>query len=71
MCRFTDSIYVTLHSDHTKANEDLRTIASEKSIETPKVLNAKDQEVLDRLEKLVGAEFDKAYVAEMNAAISS
>ena len=51
--------------DHSKANEELRTIASEKSIETPKVLAQKDQEILDRLEKLMGAEFDKAYMAQM------
>jgi putative membrane protein len=51
--------------DHSKANEELRTLASEKSIETPKVLAQKDQEVLDRLEKLTGGAFDKGYMTQM------
>jgi putative membrane protein len=51
--------------DHTEANNKLKTVASEKAIELPKVLNEEDQKVLDRLERLKGADFDKAYVEQM------
>jgi putative membrane protein len=51
--------------DHTKANDKLKEVASQKSIEVPKVLSDEDQKVLDRLEQLKGADFDKAYVKQM------
>ncbi len=51
--------------DHKKANDKLKEIASRKGIEFPRELSDEDQKVLDRLEKLKGAEFDKAYVAQM------
>jgi putative membrane protein len=51
--------------DHTKANDKLKTVVSDKAIEIPKVLNEKDQKVLDRLEQLKGKDFDKAYVEQM------
>ncbi len=57
----------TMVGDHTKANNKLKTVASDKSIEIPKVLNDEDQKVLDRLEQLKGKEFDKAYVEQMVA----
>jgi putative membrane protein len=51
--------------DHTKANDQLKTLATQQPIEIPKALSDKDQQVLDRLEKLKGDEFDKAYVDDM------
>jgi len=50
--------------DHSQANEKLKPLAYEKSIEMPKQLNNDDQQVLDRLEKLKGADFDKAYMTQ-------
>lgn len=51
--------------DHTKANDDLKSIAANKSINLPTSLDAKDQSTKDRLSKLSGAEFDKAYMRDM------
>jgi len=51
--------------DHTKANDELKMIAAKKSITLPTALNSKDQATMDRLSKLNGAAFDKAYMADM------
>jgi putative membrane protein len=51
--------------DHSQANEKLKTIAHMNGIEMPRQLNTEDQKVLDMLEKLKGADFDKAYMAQM------
>jgi putative membrane protein len=51
--------------DHTKANVELKTIAANKGITLPATLNSNDQATMDRLSKLNGAEFDKAYMDDM------
>jgi len=51
--------------DHTKVNDDLKSMAKKKNIDLPSALDAKHQAVVDRLSKLSGAEFDRAYSAEM------
>jgi putative membrane protein len=51
--------------DHGKANDELKSIAQQKSITLPTELNAKDKAEKARLEKLSGAEFDKAYMQHM------
>jgi putative membrane protein len=51
--------------DHSKAGEQLKDIASGKGIHVPDKLSAKDQLTKDRLSKLSGAEFDKAYMTDM------
>jgi predicted outer membrane protein len=51
--------------DHTKLNDDLKTVATKKGVTLPTALNAKDQATMDRLSKLNGAEFDRAYMADM------
>jgi putative membrane protein len=48
-------------TDHTKANQQLQSIASSKGIEVPSSLDAKHQAMYDRLKKLKGADFDQAY----------
>ncbi len=53
--------------DHTKANDQLKSIAQEQGVTLPTSLNAKDQATYDRLSKLSGAEFDKHYVKHMLA----
>jgi putative membrane protein len=52
-------------TDHSKANEELKQVASSKGVDVPKGLSAKDKATRDRLSKLSGAEFDKAYMQDM------
>jgi putative membrane protein len=51
--------------DHSKANDELKTVASSKGITLPTDVSAKDKAEYDRLSKLSGAEFDKAYMRLM------
>src|SRR5579872_1097149 len=51
--------------DHSKANDELKSIAGRKSITLPADMDAKDQATYDRLSKLNGAAFDRAYMADM------
>ena len=51
--------------DHTKAGEELARIAADKGITLPTGLDAKDQATKDRLSKLTGKEFDRAYMQDM------
>jgi putative membrane protein len=51
--------------DHSKANDELKQVASSKGITLPTNMDAKDQATYDRLSKLSGAEFDKAYMKDM------
>ena len=51
--------------DHTKANDELSKIAGQKGVTLPTSLNAKDQATMDRLSKLNGAAFDRAYMQDM------
>ncbi|SPF39148.1 exported hypothetical protein [Candidatus Sulfopaludibacter sp. SbA4] len=50
--------------DHTKANDEIRQIAVGKSISVPESLDAKHKARVDKLSKLSGAEFDKAYIKD-------
>jgi putative membrane protein len=51
--------------DHTKANEQLKKIADSKSIKLPTEVEAKDKALMQRLEKLNGAAFDRSYMNAM------
>jgi putative membrane protein len=51
--------------DHSKANEELKQLASSKGITLPTTLDAKHAGKIEKLSKLEGAEFDKAYLDEM------
>ena len=51
--------------DHSKANTELKSIASQKQITIPAELTGKHKAMQDKLSKLKGAEFDKAYMAHM------
>jgi putative membrane protein len=51
--------------DHSKANDQLKQIASQKSMEVPSDLSAKDKATKDRLSKLSGPAFDRAYMKHM------
>ena len=50
--------------DHTKANDQLKEIAGKESITIPDALDSKHQSRINKLSKLSGAEFDKAYVKD-------
>lgn len=52
-------------TDHGKANDDLKTVADNKKITVNDKMNAKDQALYDRLSKLSGAQFDRAYMRAM------
>jgi putative membrane protein len=54
--------------DHGKANDELKSIASSKGIEVPTALDAKHQKMVDSLNSMSGAAFDKAYIKDMTMA---
>ncbi|MBV9294408.1 MAG: DUF4142 domain-containing protein [Acidobacteriaceae bacterium] len=51
--------------DHSKANDDLKSTADKEGMTLPSDVNAKQQAMYDRLSKLSGAAFDRAYVNDM------
>jgi putative membrane protein len=51
--------------DHTKAADQLKQVASSEGIQLPQGLSAKDKMTEERLSKLSGEQFDKAYMADM------
>jgi putative membrane protein len=50
--------------DHSKANDELRTIAAKENITVPDSLDSKRQSKVDKLAKLSGADFDRAYIKD-------
>ncbi len=52
-------------TDHTKANDKLQSLAQSKGITLPTQPNAKDKAEKQRLTKLSGEQFDKAYMNYM------
>jgi putative membrane protein len=52
-------------TDHSKANDELKQWAQQKNVTLPAELDAKHKALRDRLAKLSGAAFDKAYMREM------
>jgi len=51
--------------DHSKANEELKQVAAKRSVTLPGDVDAKHKATIDRLSKLSGAAFDKAYMRDM------
>ena len=51
--------------DHGKASEELKQLAQQKGLTLPADLDPKHKQLRDRLAKLNGADFDKAYASEM------
>src|SRR6476646_10189354 len=51
-----------LVADHTKANDNLKPLATKDNITWPTGLSAKDQAEYNKLQALSGAEFDREYV---------
>ncbi|HJT88907.1 MAG TPA: DUF4142 domain-containing protein [Bryobacteraceae bacterium] len=52
-------------NDHTTVNNELKSIAAKENVTLPTSLDAKDQATYDRLSKLSGADFDRAYMSDM------
>jgi putative membrane protein len=52
-------------TDHSKANDELKQIASTKGVQLPSALDDKHKKDMDRLQKMSGADFDKAYMSHM------
>ncbi len=51
--------------DHSKANQELKAIASKKTFTLPAALPPAEKNHLDEMKKLSGAEFDKHYIGMM------
>lgn len=51
--------------DHGKAGDELKKLAQDKGVTPPAEMDSKHKKLHDRLSKLSGAEFDRAYVNEM------
>jgi len=54
-----------LERDHSKANDELKSLASSKHVTLPEKPTTYASNTKDKLSKLSGAAFDKAYVAAM------
>jgi len=52
-------------NDHRHADKKLKTAASEENISLPTEMSAKDQATYDRLSKLSGPAFDRAFTRDM------
>jgi putative membrane protein len=52
-------------TDHSKANEEMKTLAASKNITLPTTPGEKHQKHIDELKQKKGAEFDKAYMSMM------
>jgi len=51
--------------DHSKANDELKQVASSKGITLPTDLDAKHKSKMEKMQKLSGAQFDRAYMDDM------
>jgi putative membrane protein len=51
--------------DHGKANAELQKIAATHGIQLPAGIDAKHRKAIDRTQKLVGPDFDRAYMKDM------
>lgn len=52
-------------TDHSKANDELKSIADKKGIALPGSVNKSQQKIIDKLSKKNGADFDRAYMKDM------
>jgi putative membrane protein len=50
--------------DHSKANDQLKEVAGKQNIAIPEALDSKHQGRVDKLAKLSGPDFDKAYIKD-------
>ncbi len=52
-------------TDHTKANDELKSLAAAKNVTLPTDVNSEQKAMYDKLSKLSGAAFDSSYVKGM------
>ncbi len=52
-------------TDHSKINDNLKDVAGKMGVEIPDTIDTMHQAMVDRMSKLSGADFDKAYVKIM------
>ena len=52
-------------TDHSKANDELKPIAAKDDVALPNKMDLKDQALYNRLSKLSGGQFDRAYIHAM------
>jgi putative membrane protein len=52
-------------TDHTKANDELKNLMSQKGLSAPTDLPAKDKATVDKIKSKSGADLDKSYMADM------
>lgn len=55
----------TMVEDHTKANEELKQIASQLNVQLPTELDQEHRDLEEKLSKLQGEEFDREYMSAM------
>jgi putative membrane protein len=58
-------IGATFAKEHSKANQELQALAERRGVVLEKELEARHRELVDRVAKLTGEKFDKAFVSEM------
>jgi len=51
--------------DHSKANDELKQLASSKGVQVPTTLDKSQQKEMQKLQKLSGADFDREYMKHM------
>jgi len=51
--------------DHAKANDDLARVAAANSVNLPQGMDKDTRKEMDKLQKLVGGDFDRAYMKHM------
>jgi putative membrane protein len=51
--------------DHSKANDELKQLASSKGVDVPAQTDKSHQKKMEKLQKLSGAQFDKQYMDDM------
>lgn len=52
-------------TDHTKASEELKTLAQKNNLQVPQELDGEHQKAVEKLQKEKGASFDRAYSHQM------
>ncbi len=51
--------------DHSKANDELKSVAAKDNIALPSQLDAKHRGMVDRFARMTGTQFDRVYVRDM------
>lgn len=56
-----------IDADHDKANRDLVTLAEQKGIDVPNTLDERHQKMIDQMDELEGAAFERRYLRQQLA----